>query len=54
MRHIRPQRILELNDVGGRRYVLEVKRGDSIDVLEDPRKLAGHGLDLSLTEAEAG
>ena len=54
MRNIGPKHVLELNHMGGRRDALEVKRSNSIDVLEDSRKLPGHRLDLSLAEAQAG
>lgn len=54
MRHIGPQHVLELNNMRRRRDALKVKRSNSIDVLEDARKLPGHGLDLSLAEAQAG
>lgn len=53
MRQIGSQYVLKLNYVRGRRYVLKVKRGNSINVLEDPGKLSGHSLDLSLAEAQA-
>ena len=36
----------------GRLDVVEVERGDPVDVLEDPRELAGHPLDLLLGELE--
>lgn len=53
MRHIGPKHVLKLNHVRGRRHVVEIKRSDPINVLEDPRKLPGHGLDLCLSEAQA-
>jgi len=54
MRHVGAKDVLELNHVRGRRHVIEIKRRNPIDVLEDPRKLAGHGLDLSLGKAQTG
>ena len=36
----------------GRLDLVEVERGDPVDVLEDPRELAGHPLDLVLGELE--
>ncbi len=54
MRHVGPQHVLQLDHVRGRLYVVEVELGDPVDVLEDPRKLPGHRLDLLLGEAEAG
>ncbi len=54
MRNVGPQHVLELNNVRGRRHVLKIQRSNSINVLEDPRKLPGHRLDLGLAEAEAG
>jgi hypothetical protein len=53
MRQIGPQHVLKLNHVRGRRDVIEVKRSNPIDVLEDARKLPGHGFDLSLGKAQA-
>ena len=54
MRLVRAQHVLELDHVGGRLDVVEVELADPVDVLEDPRELAGHPLDLLLGEAEAG
>lgn len=53
MWHIGPKHVLKLNHVRSRRDVIKVKRSNSIDVLEDPRKLPGHSLNLHLTEAQA-
>lgn len=54
MGNVSAQNILQLDHVRGRLNVIEVKLGDPVDVLEDPRELAGHPLDLLLGEAEAG
>ena len=48
------QDVLQLDDVRGRLDLVEVERGDPVDVLEDPGELAGHPLDLLLGEAEPG
>ena len=53
-RHVRPQHVLQRDHVRGRLDPLEVELADPVDVLEDPRELAGHLLDLLLGEAEAG
>jgi hypothetical protein len=41
-----------LDDVRGGRDVLEIELGDPIDVLEDPRELPGHALDLLVGEPQ--
>jgi len=48
------QDVLQLDHVRGRLDVVEVQLGDPVDVLENPRELARHPLDLLLGEAEAG
>ena len=54
VRHVGTQDVLQLDHVRGRLDVIEVQLGDPVDVLEDPRELARHALDLLLGEAEAG
>lgn len=54
MWHIRPQHVLELNDMRGRRHVLQIKLTDSVDVRKDPGKLPGHRLDLLLRQTQPG
>jgi len=54
MGHISAQDVLQLDHVRGRFDIVEVQLGDPVDVLEDPRELARHPLDLPLGEAEAG
>ena len=48
------QHVLELDHVRGRLDPVEVELGDPVDVLEDPRELAGHPLDLLVGEPQAG
>jgi hypothetical protein len=54
MRDVGAQNVLQLYHVRGRLDPVEVQSGNSVDVLEDARELAGHPLDLILGEAEAG
>ena len=49
-----PQHVLKLDYVRSGRHAAEIKRRDPIDVLQDPGKLAGHPLDLSLLKAQPG
>ena len=51
-RLVRPQHVLELDDVGGRLDSLEVELGDLLDVVEHARQLARHALDLVLAQAK--
>jgi hypothetical protein len=39
--------------VRGRLDPVEIERGDPLDVLEDPRQLAGHPLDLVVGQPKA-
>jgi len=54
MRHIRPQHILKLNHMRRRLNPVEVQRGYAVDMLEDPRKLPSHRLNLFIGEAQPG
>ena len=54
VRQVGPQHVLQLDHVRGGLDVVEVERGDPVDVLEDPRELPGHRLDLLVAEAEPG
>jgi hypothetical protein len=54
VRPVGPKHVLKLNNVRGRRYVVKIQRSNSIDVLEDPRKLPGHSLNLCVAETQAG
>ena len=53
-RLVGPQHVLELDHVGGGLDLVEVERGDPVDVLEDSRELRRHPLELLLGEPQAG
>src|SRR5512133_1573688 len=53
-RLVGPQDVIEVDDVRGRLDPLEVELVDAVDVLENPRELARHRLDLVVCEPEAG
>src|SRR5207248_2996891 len=53
-RLVGPEHVLQGDHVGGRLDAVEVELGDVLDVLEDPRQLAGHPLDLLVVELQAG
>src|SRR3954451_10057981 len=47
------QHVLELDDMAGRLDVVQLELLDLLDVVEDPRQLRGHLLDLVLGQPQA-